>query len=313
VTVILPDNPVVAAVDVRGGGPGTRETDALGLEGSVDEVHGIVLSGGSAFGLDAATGAQRWLAGRKIGFAVGDARVPIVPSAILFDLLNGGDKSRLDGSLYSGLAGQACETAGLHFDLGTAGAGYGATTARYAGGLGSASCVLENGIALGAVAAVNPVGCVTRNASAPNVWASDFEFADEFYSGSWATNDARPSQEPPLKGERDTAVAGRNTTLCVIATDARLSKRDCKRLAIMAQTGLARAISPVHTPLDGDVVFALSTGPAAALETPADLALLGAHAATTLARAITRGVCEAGRNAGDWPGESTWSARFDLC
>lgn len=311
VTVLLPDAPAVTSVDVRGGGPGTRETDALGLTGTVNEVHGLVLSGGSAFGLDAATGVQNWLQERNIGFPVGEARVPIVPSAILFDLLNGGAKNEPDAPTYADLAYLACDTASDDFELGTAGAGYGATTARHAGGLGSASLVLDDGLMIGALAAANPLGCVTVSPTDPNAWAAPLEKNLEFYSHQWPGSPTAPDEHPPLKGGRDTASSGQNTTLCVVATNARLSKRECARLAIMAQTGLARAIWPVHTPLDGDVVFALSTGQVDGAMTPAALAELGAHAANVLARAITRGVCEAGRNDDpDWPGPLAWRNRF---
>ncbi|MGI9407103.1 MAG: P1 family peptidase [Hyphomicrobiaceae bacterium] len=309
VTVVLPASPAIAAVDVRGGGPGTRETDALGLGGTVDEVHGLVLSGGSAFGLGAATGVQNVLRAKGIGFEVGTARVPIVPGAILFDLMNGGDKEWPDSPPYEQFAERACHAANTSFELGTAGAGYGATTARYAGGLGSASLDLGDGLFVGALAAVNPLGCVTLG-DGPHVWAAPLEINGEFGGHGWPENISGLPDEPPLKGGRNSTAPGENTTLCVVATNACLTKRQCWRLAVMAQTGLARAIFPVHTPLDGDVVFALSTCGTSAPETTADLARLGAHAATTLARAITRGVCEAGRNGDDWPGETAWSARF---
>ncbi|MGI9387416.1 MAG: P1 family peptidase, partial [Methyloligellaceae bacterium] len=269
----------------------------------------LVLSGGSAFGLNAATGVQNVLRRREIGFAVGSERIPIVPGAILFDMVNGGSSGWSGSPPYEALAEQAAETAGTSFSLGTAGAGYGAMTARYAGGLGSASLDLGDGLFVGALAAVNPLGCVTI-ADGPHVWAAPLEINGEFGGHGWPAKFTGVVYEPPLKGGRETASPGQNTTLCVVATNAKLTKRQCWRVAVMAQTGLARAIYPVHTPLDGDVVFALSTGNTHAPETPADLARLGAHAATTLARAITRGVCEAGTNDGNWPGDAAWSARF---
>jgi hypothetical protein len=146
VTVLLADNRLIAAVDVRGGGPGTRETDAVSLAGMVDEVHAIVLSGGSAFGLSAATGVQSWLAERGVGFAIRSARVPLVPQAVLFDLLNGGNKAWGSSPPYEGLGRMACEAASANFAIGSAGAGFGATTARTRGGLGSASQVLDHGL-----------------------------------------------------------------------------------------------------------------------------------------------------------------------
>ena len=313
VTVILPSDPVTASVDVRGGGPGTRETDALGLAGTVDEIHGLVLSGGSAFGLDAATGVQAWLRDRNVGFPVGETRIPIVPSAILFDLLNGGVWNADVAPSYAELARGACETANASFALGTAGAGYGATTARYAGGLGSASLDLGDGLVVGALAAVNPLGCVTVDQDHPQVWAAPLELDQDFFSTQWPRVVPVPPDEPQLKGGEATASAGRNTTLCVVATNARLSKRQCARFAVMAQTGLARAIYPVHTPLDGDAVFALSTGTTDGAETPGQMARLGALAANTLARAVTRGVCEAGQNDDPaWPGDRAWRNRFNI-
>ncbi|MEL7542188.1 MAG: P1 family peptidase [Pseudomonadota bacterium] len=296
VTVVLPEGGSVGAVDVRGGGPGTRETDALGLDGTVDAIHGVVLSGGSAFGLAAASAVQRWLAARGDGFAVGDARVPIVPAAVLFDLLNGGEKSAVtDGDVYGALGVAACEAASRDVTLGTVGAGYGATTARFAGGLGSASAQVETGATVGAIAAVNPVGCVTLADDAPDLWAQALEQDGEFLSCDVTLTRPAPASPPALKGIAsrfgDGPKPGANTTLAVVATDAMLDTRQCRRLAIMAQAGLARAIAPVHTPLDGDVVFALSTGQTPAPRSPAELALLGAQAANVLARAITRGVC----------------------
>lgn len=307
VTVLLAERPVVAAVDVRGGGPGTRDTAALGLAGTVEEIHGLVFSGGSAFGLNAASGVQSWLRNKGIGFDIGGVRVPIVPQAILFDLLNGGDKNWGDEPPYARLASHACENATHSFALGTAGAGYGATTARYAGGLGSASLDLGNGVVVGALAAANPVGCVTVNAAAPNVWAASLEIANEFFSDRWSDVPVSAPAEPPLKRGPDKPQTGQNTTLCCVATNAKLTKTQCFRLAVMAQTGFARAIYPVHTPLDGDVVFALSTGTGPAPDGPGDLARIGALAANTVARAITRGICESGRPDGEAPFGTVWS------
>ncbi|MEO0620276.1 MAG: P1 family peptidase, partial [Pseudomonadota bacterium] len=280
-------------------------------DGTVDTVHGVVLSGGSAFGLAAAAAVQRWLAQSGRGFKVGDACVPIVPSAVLFDLLNGGEKSiLLEGDVYGELGTAACDAAGFDITLGTAGAGYGATTARYAGGIGSGSARTENGATVGAIAAVNPVGCITLADLAPDVWAHTLEQDGEFLSGLVDTMHPTPASPPALKGVAsqfgDAPQPGANTTLAVIATDAALDKRQCRRLAIMAQAGLARAIAPVHTPLDGDVVFALATGRTAQPVSVADLALLGAEAANVLARAITRGVCYADPTGTLRPDCSSW-------
>ncbi|MCB1548518.1 MAG: P1 family peptidase [Hyphomicrobiaceae bacterium] len=283
VTVLLPEAPCVAAVDVRGGGPGTRETDAIALASTVERVHAIVLSGGSAFGLDAATGAQAWLRGRGIGFAVGGVKVPIVPQAILFDLLNGGDKAWGRRPPYQDMAWQACDAAAADFALGTAGAGYGATTENLKGGLGSASHMTPEGFTVGALVAVNAMGRVTI-ADTHHFWAAPFERDREFGGHGWPARLPAPP-EPALKGG-----VRANTTIAIVATDATLSHAGAQRLAMMAQTGLARAIHPVHAPLDGDTVFALATAKAACADEPATLARLGAHAADTLARAVARAV-----------------------
>ena len=286
VTVLLMDRPAIAAADVRGGGPGTRETRALDEAGIAPAIHGLALSGGSAFGLDAATGVQSFLRQKGIGFEVGPVSVPIVPQAILFDLLNGGDKEWGKRPPYQDLAYRACEEASPACALGSVGAGYGASTERYKGGLGSASSRYGE-ITLGALAAVNAAGNTTIG-STPHFWAAPFEQGDEF--GGHGLPDALPGDalEPRLKG-----AAGENTTLCVIATDAALDRAALKRLAIMAHSGLARAVYPVNTPLDGDIVFALSCGALPLKDHVHDLARLGALAANTLARAIARAVYEA--------------------
>lgn len=304
VTVLLPDRPVVAAVDVRGGAPGTRETDALGLAGIVDEVHGLVLSGGSAFGLDAAGGVQSWLAIRGIGFPVGAARVPIVPQAILFDLANGGDKSWGLTPPYRDLAIRACEAARREFDLGSAGAGYGATTATLRGGLGSASAALADGIVVGALVAANPLGSATIGDSA-HFWAAAFERNGEF--GGHGSPSAWPATATRIRLKGGTPT---NTTIAIVATNARLTKAECHRLAVMAQTGLARAIYPVHTPLDGDTVFALSTADGPEPRSYTSLSELGAEAANCLSRAVARGIYAASAAPPGWLGPPAYRTRF---
>jgi D-aminopeptidase len=294
VTVILPAHSMRGSADIRGGGPGTRETDAMSDAGVVNEVHALVLSGGSAFGLDAATGVQSYLREQGIGFAVGPVRVPIVPQAILFDLINGGDKDWGLHSPYRDMAYQAAATAAEDFALGTAGAGFGATVAwaktgqRIMGGLGSSSLVRDDGLVIGALAAVNAAGSVTIGAG-PHFWAAPFEWESEFGGFGLPADFGEAARVPTLK-----AGPAQNTTLAVIATNASLGKGELKRLAVMAQTGLARAIQPVHTPLDGDIVFTLATGERP-LENPLfDLTELGALAANTLARAVARAIYEAG-------------------
>lgn len=304
VTVLLAARPLIAAVDVRGGGPGTRETDAVSLAGMVDEVHAIVLSGGSAFGLSAATGVQSWLAERGVGFAIRSARVPLVPQAVLFDLLNGGNKAWGSSPPYEGLGRMACETAGVDFALGSAGAGFGASTARTRGGLGSASQTLDRGLMVGALAAVNPVGSPTIG-DTPHFWAAPFEVGNEF-GGHGFPNPLPPGAlEPRLKGGPQEA-----TTIAIVATNAKLSTREAHRLAVMAQTGLARAIYPVHTPLDGDVVFAAATGEVVLDDPVLGLARLGTAAANVLARAVARGVYEATPAPGYWAGPPAYRTLF---
>ncbi|MGA1600002.1 MAG: P1 family peptidase [bacterium] len=296
VTVILPEAPAVAAVDCRGGGPGTRETDALRSESLVEVVHAIVLSGGSALGLEAAGGMAHWLRERGVGFPVGPEQVvPIVPSAILFDLNNGGDKSRIEEGTYSRLAQRAAETAEVEFDLGNSGAGMGAKAGTLKGGLGTAS-LIHNEYTVGAVAAANPFGSVTLPGR-PEFWAWPFERQDEL--GGLPSPDVSVSLDLDFDFDSPFREAA-NTTLCVVATNARLTRPQAQRLAIMAQDGLARAIRPVHTPFDGDTVFVLSTGTQPlGVVPPIDLARLGMMAADCVARAIARGVYEA-QSAGIW-------------
>ncbi len=299
VTAVMCDAATVAAASVFGGGPGTRERDAIALEGSVGAVDAIVLSGGSAFGLDAAGGVQSFLRERGRGFAVGPVSVPIVPQAILFDLLNGGDKDWGRHAPYRGMGYEAASAASADFALGSAGAGFGATVAtgpgiRMRGGLGSASEIVSaaagNGqaVTVGALAAVNAVGAVTVGGTR-HFWAAPFEKAGEF--GGFGQPNPWPAKaaEPFLKY----AFPGASTTLCAVATDAALSQAQCHRLAVMAAAGMARAIFPVFTPLDGDIVFALATGMVPLKAPFAALPFLGAAAANCLARAIARGIYEA--------------------
>jgi L-aminopeptidase/D-esterase-like protein len=301
VTVVLPDASARGAADIRGGGPGTRETETMADWGTVNEVHAIVLSGGSALGLDAATGVQSFLREKGIGFAVGAALVPIVPQAILFDLNNGGDKDWGRHPPYRDMAYEAAVNASPDFALGTAGAGFGATVAwkepglRMMGGLGSASCVMEDGITVGALAAVNAGGTVTIGDTA-QFWAAPYEMNSEFGGRGFPSELPASAHGVIIKGQ-----PAESTTLALIATDAALAKADLKRLAMMAHTGMARAINPVHTPIDGDIVFAISTGNRRLEGGPLGLAVLGAVAANTLARAIAGAVFEAGGVASDYP------------
>nr|WP_112321298.1 P1 family peptidase [Oceanibium sediminis] len=295
VTVLTADAPFVAGVDIRGGAPGTRETELLAPDKSVPAVDALVLAGGSAFGLDAASGVMDGLRAAGRGFAVHDALVPIVPAAIIFDLLNGGDKG-WDANPYPALGRAALAAAGEDFDLGTAGGGAGALTARYKGGLGSASVVLENGVTVGALVVVNPIGCATLPDSGA-FWAAPWEQGAEF--GGLPMPGARPR---PL-GAADLKSYGRgdaraNTTIAIVATNAALDKAGATRLATSAQDGLARAIAPSHTPMDGDLVFAVSTG-ARGPGDMQDIAMIGHAAATVLARAVARAVYLARPEDGD--------------
>lgn len=291
VTVVVFDAPVAAAVDVRGGGPGTRETALLDPAQTVEGIDAIVLSGGSAFGLDAASGVQAYLREIGRGFAVREARVPIVPGAILFDLLNGGDKNWGRYPPYRDLGYDATKSASQDFALGSVGAGLGATTVNLKGGIGSASSRTTGGITVGAIAAVNAAGSAVIG-DGPQFWAAAFEQNNEFGGRGMPVTMPANAFTVRTKGGPNSGQM-QNTTLAVIATDAKLSKAQCNRLAVMAQDGMARAIYPVHTPLDGDIVFAAATG-AKLLDNPVfDLAELGTLAANTLARAIARGVYEA--------------------
>jgi L-aminopeptidase/D-esterase-like protein len=284
VTAILFDEPAVAAVDVRGGAPGTRETDLLAPERLVDRVDAVVLSGGSAFGLDAAAGVMAALAEDGKGFVVGPSRVPIVPGAILFDLLNGGDKTWGRYPPYRELGYQAARSASLDFALGTAGAGYGAMTATLKGGLGSASETV-GAFKVGAIVAVNALGDVLVG-DGPHFLASPHEIGAEYGGLGWP-------DRPGRRTRRVKSVRPENTTIGLVATDAALGKAEARHLAVMAQQGLARAVDPVQTPLDGDVIFAAATGRVSVADRVGALTALGAAAADAFARACARAIYEA--------------------
>jgi L-aminopeptidase/D-esterase-like protein len=296
VTAVLCDPPATAAVQVLGGAPGTRETDLLAPHNTVQAVDAIVLSGGSAFGLDAASGVQAALREMGRGFAVGPHRVPIVPAAILFDLANGGDKDWGRYAPYRDLGYQAARAVSADFGTGSTGAGTGALTATFKGGLGSASTVLSNGITVGALVAVNAVGSATVG-DTRHFWAAPFEMDDEFGGLGQPTPWPQDAATPRFKF-RERQASATNTTIAVIATDALLTKAEAKRLAIAAHDGFSRALWPSHTPLDGDLVFALSTGTSGKAPLLQDFIDLSAAAAATMARAIARGVYDA-RDAGD--------------
>ena len=283
-TAIIFDQPAVGSIDIRGGGPGTRETALLDPAQTVEGIDAITLSGGSAFGLDAASGVQAWLKEQGRGFAVGAARVPIVPAAIMFDLNNGGDKEWGRFPPYRELGYAAAAGAVPDFSLGSVGAGTGATTVNCKGGIGSASAQADDGAIIGARAVVNAVGSVLIDRG-PWFWAAPFEQEGEF-GGHGLPNPFPPNAlNPVFKGG-----VRANTTLVVVATDAILNKAQAKRLAVMAQSGMSRAIYPVHTPLDGDVLFAVSTGRQPLADPLFAMTKLGTLAANVVARAIARGV-----------------------
>ncbi|NOJ38963.1 P1 family peptidase [Bradyrhizobium australiense] len=287
VTAILFDSPAIASIDVRGGGPGTREEALLSPESTVEAIDGIALAGGSALGLDAAGGVQAWLAEQGRGFRIRDAIIPIVPGAICFDLLNGGNKAWGRFPPYRDLGYAAANAAADDFALGSVGAGLGATTANFKGGLGSASAQTEGGVTVGALAVVNAVGSVTV-ADGPWFWAAPFEKDNEFGGHGLPAAFTPDMLRARLKGG-PLATPSENTTLVVVVTDAVLTKPQARRLAMIAQTGMARAIYPVHAPLDGDVVFAAATGKKS-IDPLFGLTELGMVAANTVARAIARGV-----------------------
>ena len=306
VTALICDRATVASYQVLGGAPGTRETDLLEPHNSVSEVHAVVLAGGSAFGLDAASGVQAALHEQGRGFEVGGFRVPIVPAAILFDLPNGGNKDWGRYPPYRDMGYAAAQAAAQDFAIGTAGAGAGALTSGLKGGLGSASTALPNGVTVGALVAANPTGSVTVHRTS-HFWAAPFEIGDEF--GGMGLPHPMPAEASNVLLKYRDRPVGANTTIGVIATDAVLTKAEARRLSIAAHDGFARAIWPVHTPADGDLVFGLATGGsgvAPALDAAMDLY---AAAAATMARAIARAVYAASAEAGDlFP---TWRMRFE--
>ncbi len=302
-TAVVFDAPAVASIAIHGGAPAVRDTALLDPEMTVEAVDALVLSGGSAFGLDGMGGAMAALASLGRGFRIGPARVPIVPGAALFDLTNGGDKHWGRRPPYWDFGHAAVEAAEGDFALGSVGAGLGATTADLKGGLGSASATTSRGYVVGALAAVNALGQATVG-DGPHFWAAPYERDAEF--GGLGLPAFGASGAPPFrtKGTRP-----ENTTICVVATDAPLTKAQCRRLAVVAQGGLALALRPAHAALDGDVVFAAATGLHPYPVSTADLTEIGALAAETLARAVARGVHEAA--ALPFPGAApSWRDRF---
>lgn len=300
VTVLTADAPFAAAVHVMGGAPGTRETDLLAPDKLLDSVDALVLAGGSAFGLAACDGVMSGLREAGRGFAVGGARVPIVPGAIVFDLLNGGSKD-WRANPYPALGHEALQAAGTEFAIGSAGAGLGALTGNLKGGLGSASAVLGNGTTVGALVVVNALGQATVGDGA-HFWAAPWEIGGEF--GGLGLPAAFPATAEPAPAKR----LGEATTIAIVATDAVLGKAALQRLATAAHDGLARSLVPSHTPLDGDLVFAVSTGARPLADPVAEAFGLGHAAAAVLARAIARAVYAASPGPGDL--QPCWKGAF---
>lgn len=302
-TVLTADRPFTASVHVMGGAPGTRETDLLAPDKSVAAVDALVLSGGSAYGLDACSGVMDALRAAGRGFRIAEAVIPIVPGAIVFDLLNGGDKGWTENP-YRALGRAAFETASEDFAIGTAGAGTGTLTAMLKGGLGSASFVLDDGTTVGALVAANPMGSVTTPGDR-HFWAAPFEVDGEFggLGPDPSTGLGRDLQSRKLMTmlaqAGDTAQDRANTTIAIVATDADLTKAQCQRVATAAHDGIGRATVPAHSPGDGDLVFAVSTGTRRVERPERDLTRIGHAAALCLSRAIARAIHAATPAPGD--------------
>jgi L-aminopeptidase/D-esterase-like protein len=302
VTALLFSSGWPASVDVRGGGPGTRETDVLASENLVGRAHALVLAGGSVFGLAAADGVAASLSVQGIGLQLrpGAPAIPIVPCAVLHDLGNKGNKQWGLSPPYRELGVSAAASAGADFELGSVGAGRGAMAGLRKGGIGSASVDLGRGLMVGALVAVNSIGSPFMP-DGRTYWAWAFELGDEFGGGGppksrMDLSDPSPEESRLLGVGRLTQ--GANTTLGVVACNADLNTVECKRVAMMAHDGIARAVRPAHTPFDGDTIFALASGELESGELAleentmraAQVGRIGSAAADCLARAIARAV-----------------------
>ncbi len=297
VTVVIPEKPAICAGDIRGGGPGTRETDLLDPSTLVERADAIVLAGGSSYGLAAADGAATFLGAQGRGFQLvkiaGVPPSPIVPAAILCDVANGGDKAWGLEPPYRKLALAACESAASSpLRLGRSGAGFGASAGAGPGGLGSASYVTAEGFAVAALVAVNSFGSPKMPGS-DVFWAWALEEDDEF-GGKRPPAAWRAVADLPPDTKLAAAAPRANTTIGVVAVSAALTQAEARRIAIMAQDGIARAVRPAHGPTDGDALFVLATGEGPSPD-PLVLTRLGLLAADCVARAIARGVYEAER------------------
>jgi L-aminopeptidase/D-esterase-like protein len=296
VTVLLCGGDWPAAVDVRGGAPGTRETEALAPENLIGRAHALVLAGGSVFGLAAADGVTTVLSARGIGLQLrpGSPAIPIVPAAVLHDLGNGGDKTWGLDPPYRSLGIRALMAAGPDFSLGSVGAGRGAMAGLTKGGIGSASVDLGQGLVIGALVALNSIGSALMP-DGRTYWAWAFELNDEF-GGAKPPNATMDLSDPAPEESRLLALGrlqpGANTTLGVVACSADLTTIECKRVAMMAHDGIARGVRPAHTPFDGDTIFAIAGGGALDenQQRASQIGRIGSAAADCMARAIARAV-----------------------
>jgi D-aminopeptidase len=306
VTAVMFDRPTVTSASILGGGPATRDTDCLEPHAVVPGIDALVLGGGSGFGLDAASGVQAYLREAGRGFAVGPFRVPVVPQAIVFDLMNGGDKDWGRYPPYRELGYEAASSASVDFALGTVGGGYGATTVDLKGGLGSASAVTSSGLVVGALAIANAIASVVIGRG-PHFWAGAFEVDAEF--GGLGLPARVTEEDRRLAWKGGPAPVGTATTLALVATDAVLTKAQCKRLAVTGHTGIAKAQRFSHALLDGDAVFASATGVTPLQDEVGQMIELCAVASDCVARAVARAVYEATALPCN-PGHPAWRDRF---
>jgi L-aminopeptidase/D-esterase-like protein len=303
------DAPASAGVAVLGGAPAGRDTENLDPSAAVDHVDAIALSGGSGFGLDAPGGVQAWLRAAGRGFPVGGGHVPIVPGAILFDLANGGDKDWGRYAPYRDLGFAAAKAAGRGpVALGSVGAGLGATTVNFKGGVGSASAVTSFGARVGALMVVNALGSATIG-DGPHFWAAALEEEAEFGGLGLPSQIAPETRRPRWKGGPDPALQTPATTIGIVATDVTLTKAEAHRVALAGHDGFARALRVTHALFDGDMLFAASTRRGDRLRTPAETVELGALAADCVARAIARGVYRATTPGAGYTGPAAWRDR----
>jgi L-aminopeptidase/D-esterase-like protein len=287
VTALIFEAPAIASIAVHGGAPGLRDAALLEPGMTIERVDALVLAGGSVYGLDSMGGVAAFLRESGRGYAVRDIKVPIVPGAILFDLLNGGDKNFGRKPVYWHLGYRAAAAAANEFALGSAGAGFGATITDLKGGLGSASDATPSGFRVGALVAVNALGRATIG-EGPHFWAAPYEKNGEFGGLGWPAPWPADALDFRIKGD-----APENTTVAIVATDAALTKSEAKRLAVMAHDGMARALRPSHACLDGDTIFSAATGISRQVPNLRDKTEIGMAAADCLARAIARAVYEA--------------------